>query len=261
MKRFLLSVAFVSLIIQFNGCGSDEKVTPDVAILPDTGAIGTIVTITGKGFVPDAAKVTVKFNGTKATVQIATETAIVAIAPRRGTTGPITVSFGTTELTGPVFTYKSPEITEKYYISFKVDGIESVYQTGNPGYQSCGDCACSNLPPLDDENSAGLSICFPSDVTATMIQSLKNKTLPITSGSPEAKFWLTIDGEDFGTVSQTTQTTNSKMVISEVVADGSYGGKKAFKVTGTFTCKISDYYGDDVMDVTEGKFVVRFTEW
>ena len=61
---------------------------------PDTGPIGTAVTIYGVGFSATAASNTVKFNGVTASVSSATTTKLVATVPTGATTGAISVTVG-----------------------------------------------------------------------------------------------------------------------------------------------------------------------
>ena len=63
-----------------------------VEFTPNSGAVGTSVTIYGTGFSPVSAQNTVKFNGVTAAVQSASETQLVATVPAGATTGPISVT-------------------------------------------------------------------------------------------------------------------------------------------------------------------------
>jgi len=63
------------------------------SFLPDTGPIGTTVTITGTNFDPVAANNTVKFNGVDAeTPSTASATSLTVTVPTGATTGPISVT-------------------------------------------------------------------------------------------------------------------------------------------------------------------------
>jgi len=59
---------------------------------PDSGTIGTAVTITGTNFDPVTSKNEVKFNGVLATVTATSATSLTALVPGGATTGPITVT-------------------------------------------------------------------------------------------------------------------------------------------------------------------------
>ncbi len=73
--------------------------------MPKSGPVGTTVTISGTGFSATANQNTVKFNGTTATVTSATITQLVITVPTGATTGPISVTVGSTSaMTGAPFT-------------------------------------------------------------------------------------------------------------------------------------------------------------
>jgi YD repeat-containing protein len=59
---------------------------------PSSGRVGDAVTLFGAGFIADPAQNTVSFNGTPATITLATPHSLVAAVPSGATTGPITVS-------------------------------------------------------------------------------------------------------------------------------------------------------------------------
>ena len=59
---------------------------------PQTGPVGTSVTIRGQGFSPTPSSDTVKFNGSVAAVTSATTTTLVATVPIGATTGPVSVT-------------------------------------------------------------------------------------------------------------------------------------------------------------------------
>ena len=77
-------------------------VSTDVAIIeftPDTGPVGTAVTIYGSGFSTTPAQNTVQFNGTTATVTAATSTSLLVTVPSGATTGTISVTVSATMAT------------------------------------------------------------------------------------------------------------------------------------------------------------------
>jgi len=79
--------------------------TPTItSFTPTSGAIGTVVTITGTNFSATPANNTVQFNGTSATVTASTTTSITTTVPTGSTTGPVTVSVGGLTGTGLAFT-------------------------------------------------------------------------------------------------------------------------------------------------------------
>src|SRR5262245_18148820 len=60
-------------------------------VSPGKGKAGTVVSILGKGFGPSPAQNAVAFNGTPATVSMASVNRIIATVPAGATTGPIAV--------------------------------------------------------------------------------------------------------------------------------------------------------------------------
>jgi uncharacterized repeat protein (TIGR03803 family) len=72
--------------------------------IPAEGVIGTYVTISGTGFDPIPANNIVKFNNTNAIVVSGTTTTLTAIVPVGATTGPISVTSGTTDTSASDFT-------------------------------------------------------------------------------------------------------------------------------------------------------------
>ncbi len=85
--------AFATLLFA-SSCKKD-KINSDPTITsftPESGAVGTEVTITGTNFSTTATDNTVQFNGTAATVTAATATSITTSVPTAATTGKITVA-------------------------------------------------------------------------------------------------------------------------------------------------------------------------
>ncbi len=99
-------------IYQYDAAGNLLGITNQAASVvsilnftPESGPVGTTVTISGTGFSATANQNTVKFNGTTATVTSATTTQLVATVPTGATTGPIAVTVGATSATtGASFT-------------------------------------------------------------------------------------------------------------------------------------------------------------
>ena len=69
-----------------------SSVVSVIEFTPNTGSIGTTVTIYGTGFSTTPSQNTVTFNGQAATITSATSTKIVTTVPAGATTGPITVT-------------------------------------------------------------------------------------------------------------------------------------------------------------------------
>jgi hypothetical protein len=270
MKTYFLHfVSFVMLVavVQLSSCssGDDDGVDPTVreitGISPETGTTGTVVTITGKGFSTTPEENVVKFNGVEATVSTATATELVVKVPAGATTGVVTVTIDSEVLTGPTFTYTEPQPTKTYFIRFKMNGVVKIYESSGPGYSSCGECSCSYLPPFNETDYAGIDICQSSTVTASMIQNLNGKTIAFNESVnfPQVSFNFAINDVNYGT-DYITQTAGLNLKVTSVVADGSNLGADAYKVSGTFSCKVAKSDGSQGTDITDGTFVVRYTE-
>jgi hypothetical protein len=258
-------VLLVLLITLLTQCSKDSNgVTASFSITslsPQSGAPGTSVTITGKGFSSTALDNKVFFNGKEATVTSGSTTQLLAQVPTTATTGAVSVQTGTSTTTGPVFTVTELKPTKTYYIKFKANGIVKVFETGNPGYQSCGSCACSYLPPASDTD-ANVSICQANSnlITAASIESWNGKKI-LWSGTtfPYSNFSFKENAVTYGSYNVADQT-GSELNVTKVESDGLFVTKKMYKVTGTFKCKVAKSDGSSVTTITEGEFVVRYSE-
>lgn len=266
--RVVCSFALISMIYFFSSCSKDEE-TPKsdlniTSISPDNGSIGTLVTITGNGFDPIPEENIVMFNGVEAEVQMSSATHIVVTVPAQATTGKVTVKVGEANGSGPLFTVSVPETaTKAYFIKFKADGVLKVFETGNPGFQSCGNCACSYLPPANNTTYAFLDICNDENVSVTSshILAMDGKSFPINGIDifPIAEFGFEENGESYLT-DNVNEQSGSEVKVTSVVRDGEFLGGKAYKVSGTFKCKVANSGDSDAVEITEGEFTVRYTE-
>ncbi len=261
----LLICLLVLLMAFFGQCSNDDKgVTSSFSITsisPQSGSVGTPVAIIGKGFAATTSNNKVFFNGKEATIVGGSATELVAIVPTTATTGAVTVQTGTSTATGPVFTVTELKPTQTYYIKFKANGVVKLFQTTNPGYQSCGTCSCSVLPPLGETN-ANVSICQGSGnfIKAANIESWNGKKfLWSNSNVPYSEFEFTENAISFGSYNVADQT-GSEVNITKVESDGLFFTKKMYKVTGNFKCKVAKSDGSSVTTITEGEFVVRYSE-
>lgn len=266
--KVVFPLALIFMLYFFSSCSKDEE-TPKsnlniTSISPDNGSAGTLVTITGNGFNPIPEENFVMFNDVVAEVEMSSATHIVVIAPSQATTGTVIVRVGEANATGPVFTVPEPQAqTQAYFIKFKADGMLKVFETGNPGYQSCGDCACSYLPPANNTTYAFLDICNEENVSVTSshILAMDGKSFPINGIDifPIAEFGFEENGERYFT-DNVNEQSGSEVKVTSVVSDGEFFGGKAYKVSGTFKCKVANSGDSDAVEITEGEFTVRYTE-
>jgi hypothetical protein len=265
--RFVSAIFLTGLSILSN-CTKDEDEPIHApfnisGITPQSGPEGTLVLISGKGFLPEAEDNIVKFNGVEAVVQLNSTTEIAATVPPGATTGTVTVTTGGKTATGSVFTViENPQqVTKTYFIKFKAEGKVKVLEDGNPGYQSCGQCACSYLPALSDSRYAGVDICNDSPywINAAHIQSWNGKKILFSGNFPLASVHFKENGVYYSSENVLDQS-GSEVNVTSVVADGDLFGKKGFKVSGNFKCKVASDYGETPISITEGTFVVRYSE-
>lgn len=82
-----------------------ESQMPGISsVTPESGTIGTEVTIRGMNFSPNPSENTITFNGTEAPVDQASDTLLVTEVPDGATTGPVEVTVDGETATGPEFT-------------------------------------------------------------------------------------------------------------------------------------------------------------
>jgi hypothetical protein len=92
-------------LVSLTGTGTAAPAPPTITNLsPNSGAVGTSVTITGSNFGASQGTNTVTFNGTKATPTGWSATSIVALVPAGATTGNVVVTVGGVASNGVGFT-------------------------------------------------------------------------------------------------------------------------------------------------------------
>lgn len=147
-----------------------------------------------------------------------------------------------------------------YYIEFKMNGGDLTrFETKEPGYQACGSCACSTIPPTSLEG-AGIYVCNESaDFSVSDIENLENSSLVFTADDfPNAVFGFGKGGINYSSDYAPTQT--GSFTVTDVVRDGDFFGLAQYKVTGEFECTVRADGDDTDIAITEGKFVIRFSE-
>lgn len=81
----------------------EAKAPGITSVEPDSGTVGTEVTIKGKNFSPSTAENTITFNGTQAPINGAAEDQLKTEVPQGATDGPIKVTVKQKSTTGPDF--------------------------------------------------------------------------------------------------------------------------------------------------------------
>ncbi|MDZ7658802.1 IPT/TIG domain-containing protein [Fodinibius sp.] len=78
-------------------------------ISPESGTVGTAVTISGSGFSSTISQNIVTFAGVEAPIETASETELVGIVPDGAETGPVAVTVGDVTVQGPDFTVETTQ--------------------------------------------------------------------------------------------------------------------------------------------------------
>ncbi|MEM7485961.1 MAG: BspA family leucine-rich repeat surface protein [Bacteroidota bacterium] len=118
-KIHLLILVVLSVGMFIVSCSSDDNGTtqptptakPTISsIMPNSGPVGTQVTINGTNFSATAASNTVKIGATTATVSAATATKLTISVPQGASTGAVSVAVGGQTVTGNTFTVTEAEV-------------------------------------------------------------------------------------------------------------------------------------------------------
>ncbi|HEY2467587.1 MAG TPA: IPT/TIG domain-containing protein [Terracidiphilus sp.] len=103
---------WVMQMVAFRAAGSGGATSPTISTLsPNSGAVGTLVTITGTNFGSSPGTSTVTFDGTPATPTSWSPTTIVAAVPESATTGNVIVTVGGSASNGVSFSVTSINVT------------------------------------------------------------------------------------------------------------------------------------------------------
>lgn len=107
MRRLLFLQLCIVIILVFSSCGTDAGApNPQInGLQPDSGPPGTMVTIEGQGFSPEASNISVTFGGTSAPVNSASQSSIETMVPDGLDSGSaqVKVTVGNQTATGPSF--------------------------------------------------------------------------------------------------------------------------------------------------------------
>lgn len=120
--KMILLFLIVGLIII--NCNSDGELLNSkiIAISPDNGPKGTIVTITGKDFGTNTNLASVFFNGKKAELLTLNNTEITVKIPPLTSTGLVTVNISNNELIGPKFRHTMAIIESNIIAGSGIEG-------------------------------------------------------------------------------------------------------------------------------------------
>lgn len=101
------------------------------AINPDSGTVGTEVTISGMNFSPTSGENAVTFNGTDAPVNSTAEDELVTEVPEGATDGPVEVTVNDTTTTGPDFNVINDESDETNNIAAQIENDDELSTLAN----------------------------------------------------------------------------------------------------------------------------------
>lgn len=155
----------------------------------------------------------------------------------------------------------------EYYIQFTMDGQVHTFQVEEPGYQACGSCVCVSIPPFAP-STAELNVCIDNEseeFPENEIKSLTEGEIIFSEDNfPSASFNFTLDDKYYSTFYAPDQA-GSFLTVTDVSEDGEFGigggtTFQMFKVKGTFACTVRADDGDTDIAITNGKFIVRFSE-
>lgn len=170
--------------------------TPGISrIEPDSGVVGTQITISGTNFGPSPSENTVTFNGVTATISSASETELVTKVPQGASDGPIEVTVDEESATVPgfdVITYGAIEVSittngdskDQNGYSLEVDGKSSdtdpvdsfVFNYLEQGTHEVALSGIAANCSLDKENPQSIAIT-PGDTVAVAMDVQCLKTL------------------------------------------------------------------------------------
>ncbi len=98
MKTTFKLFSILLVLFAFVSCSNDDDATtPEftvTSISPESGPVGSEITITGANFPSDAAEVNLTFGGVNATINSITSTQIVTTVPAGASTGDVSVTVG-----------------------------------------------------------------------------------------------------------------------------------------------------------------------
>lgn len=193
LTSFLILGLFVFIA---GGCGDDDENGPEAPVItslnPDSGLVGSVVTITGSNFGTSSTETTVNFGTASANINTISPTLINVDVPNGLSTGTIIV---TVTLDGRTSNQVEFEVTELPVPS--IDNIDPT--TGLPGTPititgtNFSDVEGENTVSIADENVAVTS-ASTTEIVATVPDSL---------GAGEISISVTVDGRTSNLVSFT----------------------------------------------------------
>jgi YD repeat-containing protein len=223
-------------------------------ISPDSGPVGTQVTISGSGFSATATLDSVSFNGAAASISSASANTIVAVVPAGATTGPVIV----TSPNGPA-TAPEPFTVTAQAGSPTITGFTP--GSGAPGNSVTIAGTNFQTNPADDHvrfnlADAQITAVTSTSITATVPTHATSGPISVATQLGQAvtstDFFVTPSGTAYGSQAQTADNTASNVTLAAnqqgiVVFNGTQGQSVSIVLSNsTFsTCPVVTVYNPD----------------
>src|SRR5208283_3295045 len=210
--------------------GGGSSAPAITSLSPNTGVVGTVVTITGSNFGVTQGTSTVKFNGTAATTTAWSTTSITATVPTGATTGNVVVTVGGTNSNGLSFTVTmgGPVITSLNPTSGTV-GISVTITGSNFG-------ATQGTSTVKFNGTAATTTAWSTtSITATVPMGATTGNVVVTVGGTNSNglsFTVTMGGPVITSLNPTSGTVG----ISVTITGSNFGatqGTSTVKFNGT----------------------------
>ena len=225
------------------------------SLSPNSGAVGTSVTITGTNFGSSQGTSSLTFNGVAGTPTSWSSTAIVVPVPTGATTGNVTVIVGGVASNGVNFTVTSGGTPPSISASVSPTANANGWNNSNVTVTftcNAGSAAIANCPSPQTISSEGTNQVVSG--TATDVNGLTattSVTLNIDKTQPAIAVLSPADGTSFSNAAVTVSGTvsDAQSGVSSVICDGA----GASVTGGSFSCNISLNIGVNLV-------VVRVTD-
>lgn len=153
--------------------------------------------------------------------------------------------------------------TSQYYIQFKANGKLKTYEADNVGFSSGGEETQCIVPPDQDE-FAGITMTNQSlaQITAAQIESWANATFTHESTESHPTFFYlgnVMYSSHTGENPSLTVTITTVEFIGTQQIEG-HAEQNLYKVTGTFSGKVTNLESGKTRTITDGRFVAGFAE-
>jgi hypothetical protein len=251
-------LAFISVagLVLFTHCGDNESNLRISEVVPEVGCRGGGLVIKGYGFSVKKTDNIVKLDGNPLEVLLAYPDQIWVEIPKNATTGQITVQVGNDVVKGPVYNIAEPQ----YFIRFKVNGKQKIFETCYPESEPAWSCAVGSIPSAIEGSFADgeMSICLNETITSSIMENWTNVKWGFEGDFPRARFEYYDDDErDFYGTNYADSQADSELQITEVTKQsGDDRSDIIYQVKGTFHCNINYFGNEDDVAITDGEFSI-----